>query len=132
VTGEPRLVLDASAMLAYLFEEPGGDAVAARLRGSAISTVNWAEVLQKSYERGADVAGLRSDLAVLGAQILHFTEEHAEWVAVAWEVTRSLGLSLADRACLSLARELGGTVLTAERSWARLPEDVGLDIEVIR
>jgi len=48
------IVLDASALLAYLHEEPGADTVGAVIGESFISTVNWSEVMQKSLSRGID------------------------------------------------------------------------------
>jgi PIN domain nuclease of toxin-antitoxin system len=47
-----------------------------------------------------------------------------------WEQTRQAGLSLGDRACLSLGLRLGVTVLTGDRAWASL--SLSLDIQVIR
>lgn len=44
--------------------------------------------------------------------------------------TRPFGLSLADRACLVLARGLNLPVLTADRAWSGV--DVGVTIEMIR
>jgi ribonuclease VapC len=49
-------VLDASALLALLQQESGTEIVAAALQDSAISTVNWSEVLQKSTFLTADKA----------------------------------------------------------------------------
>lgn len=40
--------------------------------------------------------------------------------------TRQLGLSLADRACLALARQLSLPVLTADHAWA----EAALELEV--
>jgi len=51
-------VLDASALLAWLNEETGGEEVEPLLEKSVISTVNLSETLQKSLARGADVTGL--------------------------------------------------------------------------
>ena len=45
-------VLDASAVLALLFEEPGADAVRAQLRTGVIGAANLAEVLAKLSDHG--------------------------------------------------------------------------------
>ena len=60
------VVLDASALLAYLKDEPGVDVVEAILAESRISSVNWAEVIQKSIAAGVVVEGILDDLQVLG------------------------------------------------------------------
>ena len=123
----PAYVLDASALLAQLNGEPGFDVVEALIQRSVISSVNWTEVLQKVIARGSrEVRDVRADLASLGLQVLPFTEEDAELAARLWSTTRQAGLSLGDRACLSLAQRLGLPALTADRGWAAL----NLEVEV--
>jgi ribonuclease VapC len=123
-------ILDASALLAFVHREPGLDRVQSALPTSAMSSVNWSEVVQKVAARGLPVSGLRHDLHALGLNLLSFTAEDAEEAAHLWSLTRSLGLSLGDRACLALGRRLGGPILTADRAWQTLA--LGLDIRVIR
>jgi PIN domain nuclease of toxin-antitoxin system len=123
----PAYVLDASALLAQLNGEPGFDVVKALIQRSVISSVNWAEVLQKVIALGSrEVRDVREDLASLGLQVLPFTEEDAELTARLWSTTRRAGLSLGDRACLSLAQKLGVPAISADRGWAAL----SLEVEV--
>jgi ribonuclease VapC len=124
------LVLDASALLAYLKDEPGSDAVEAILAESVISSVNWAEVIQKSIAASVVVEGMLDDLQALGLVVEPFTSEDGEVAGRLWEQTRSFGLSLGDRACLSLGLRLGVVVLTSDRAWLNL--DLGLDIRAVR
>ncbi len=129
-------VLDASALLAYLQGEPGADAVAGALsQGAVISLVNLAEVFSKVAERGKDPEALETELSMRGLlygvlEAQPFTREDALEVARLRPLTRSLGLSLGDRACLALARRLGLPALTTDKNWARL--DLGVDVRVIR
>ena len=92
----------------------------AALPEAVISSVNWAEVVQKSIAAGVNVDGLREDLEALGLRILPFTAEEAEIAAQLWQQTRSVGLSLGDRACLSVAIRLETVVLTADQIWTTL------------
>jgi ribonuclease VapC len=128
--GSSSCVLDASALLAFLHDEPGGELVEPELGEASISSVNWAEVVQKSLARGADWEGLRGDLEALGLVILPFTAEGAEAAAELWPETHSLGLSLAGRACLAVAKELSLPVLTTDSAWEKL--EIGVSIRVIR
>lgn len=58
----PTSVLDASALMALIHGEDGKAVVAAALAGrSAISVVNWAEVLSKVAQDGGDPAALEAD-----------------------------------------------------------------------
>ena len=120
-------VLDASALLAWLHEEPGAELVQQRLGSALVSTVNWSEVLQKSIQRGAEVTGMRADLAELGISFEAFTTPQAELAAQLWSTTRSCGLSLGDRACIALGIERRLPVLTTDRIWA----DLGLDADIV-
>ena len=124
------VVLDSSALLAYLHQEPGGGAVKAVLGQAAMSTVNWAEVVGKAHIAGVDTAGLREDLQSLGLSVLPFSALQAELSGGLLQKTRSSGLSLGDRACIALAIDRSETVYTADRVWAELGLDVA--IETIR
>ena len=127
----PAFVLDASAVLAQLHGESGADVVEALGARSAISSVNWAEVLQKVIARGSrQPLEVRQDWESLGLRILPFTAEDAERTAQLWQFSRRAGLSLGDRACLSLAQRLGLPALTADRSWAAL--DLEVEVRLIR
>ena len=55
------VVLDASALLAFLHDEPGGERVSHALEGGCVSTVNWCEVLQKSLQRNVDIEGMQQE-----------------------------------------------------------------------
>jgi len=124
------LVLDASALLAFLHGENGSEAVAGSLDGALVSTVNWSEVVQKAVAHGVDVRGMRDDFVGLGLSFSAFSVAQAELVAGLWRETHALGLSLADRACLSLGMVHDCPVLTADRAWKQL--QIGLDIRLIR
>jgi ribonuclease VapC len=129
-------VLDASALLAYLGDEPGADVVADAIAGGAtISTVNLGEALSTLAARGSDPADVASGLTDRGLldgaiAVEPFTTTDAIEVARLRPLTYSAGLSLADRACLALARRLSTPVLTADQAWAGLTLDV--DVRPIR
>lgn len=124
------VVLDASALLAYLKDEPGSVAVDGLLPESALSSVNWAEVVQKSIAAGVEVDGMLDDLQALGLRVEPFMPEDGEMTGKLWEQTRPSGLSLGGRACLSLGLRLGVPVLTCDRTWASL--NLSIAVQVIR
>ena len=123
-------VLDASALLAFLRNEPGAEEVAAVLRLSCISAVNLAETISKLVEYGKPLDEVTHQIERLQIPVIPFDAEQAKMVASLRKATRAAGLSLGDRACLSLALKMGRTVLTAERAWAKL--DVGVSVGLIR
>ena len=126
------VVLDASALLAWLQREPGAASVRAVLGGALMSTVNFAEVVQKAADSEGEAAELRAALESLGLALEPFSATQAGIAGSLRlrEPTSKLGLSLGDRACLALAMEKGETILTADRVWGRL--DLGIGIDVIR
>jgi len=113
-----RPVLDASALLALLAEEPGADEVEALLDGAVMSAVNLSEVLQKSEQHGIDTEGLEFDLEALGLELSHFDVPQARAAAEIWARAPRAGLSLGDRACLALSDTIGGTAVTTDRRWS--------------
>jgi ribonuclease VapC len=127
----PSHVLDASAVLALLNEEPGADEIEALLDDSAISTVNLSEVLQKAAQHGADIEGLEYDLEALGVRHVDFDVHLARETAELWSETSPAGLSLGDRACLALAASFGAIAATADRRWVGLP-GLSVDVRLVR
>ena len=129
-------VLDASALLAYLNDEPGADLVEeALVRGSAISAANLADVLSKLAEVGEDPKDVIQNLkrrGLLGGNLVvsALDADDAVMIASLHRSTRARGLSLGDRACLGLALRLRVPALTADRAWLQLK--VAVKIEAIR
>ena len=123
-------VMDASAILALLRNEPGKDVVLRALPGSIISAVNAAEVGARLADHGAHESRIPDYVSSAGLEIVAFDEEQAFASADLRNATRPFGLSLGDRACLALARQRRLPVLTADAAWA--PLRVGVEIELIR
>lgn len=125
------IVLDASAVLALLHREPGSQLVAERMQnGAVVSSVNVAEVLSKQQELQIPSVETISLLELMGIHIHFFDTEAAVCVGNLRNSTKSLGLSLGDRACLALGDQLKCPVLTADRIWSQL--HIGVEIIVIR
>ena len=120
-------VVDASALLATIHKERGGELVEQNIEHCVISAVNWSEVLQKLERAGINTAQVESALKALGLEVLDFTDEDAHFASKLWESSKSLGLSLADRACLATGLRLNTKVITADKIWAKME----LEIEVV-
>lgn len=127
-----RFVLDASALLAGLNGEPGGDRVAAALDFAVVSAVNYAEVAG-GLSRGANSPQrVRAILQTLGCTVVPADEEMAIDAGLMRALTDRAGLSLGDRFCLALSRRLRAPTLTADRQWTLIADDVGVKVELIR
>ena len=124
------VVLDASAVLAMLWNEPGAERVSEVFAGAKISAVNVAELTAKLVDRGAADHHAVGILESLSLNVIPFDKEQAIASGLLRRATRGLGLSLGDRACLTLARREGATALTIDRGWTRL--EIGGVVEGIR
>lgn len=113
-------VLDASAILAFLFKEVGAERVRPLLATSLVFVVNWAEVLGRFTRDGHDAQAVEQQLLGLGLTSVPYTAAHAIATAALVPWTRPLGLSLGDRACLALASLERREAVTADRAWLAL------------
>lgn len=125
-----RLVLDSSALLAFLHREPGAEVVAEALDRAVISAVNLAEAAAKLAERGVSLSHIQHLVSALKVEVIDFDKILAYRVATLRASTKEAGLSLGDRACLATAQSLGAAALTTDRSWTRV--SVGVEIQVLR
>jgi ribonuclease VapC len=127
---DTRYMLDASAVLAMMLGEDGGDKVRERLGASQISAVNLSEVVAKLQEGGVPDEVITSSLAELDFDVLDFDQSQAAHAGLLRTATRSIGLSLGDRACLGAAASCNAVAVTTDRAWGKL--DVDIVIEVLR
>jgi len=124
------MVFDASAVLAFLNQEPGTERVEEVLPRACISTVNIAEVVTRLANEGVTETEVQEVLDDLDLTIFPFDERQSLVTGLLRPATKSFGLSLGDRACLSLAMVKQIPVLTADRVWLDL--DLAIDIRTIR
>ena len=124
------VILDASALLALIFDEPGGFIVAPQARGSRILSVNFSEVVQRvlSIDGNPDRAEEAVDL--LNITVAPFDRQLARMTAELREITSFMGASFADRACFAFALANSAPVLSSDQDWRKL--DIGIDIRMIR
>jgi len=120
--------IDASALLAMLFAEPGAETVADVIAsGAATSAVNLSEVatvLARHHRDPAAILGpVREQL-----DVEPFTDADALAAAALCPETAGKGLSLGDRACLTLAQRLDAPAVTADHAWAELELDIAVQL----
>jgi len=126
-----KYILDASALLALLNSEPGAETIEKILPTSVMSTVNVAEVIAELDKR-LDVTPDESKEMVhtIVDQIVPLDFNQAVEIGRLRKYTKDFGLSLSDRACISLALSTGYTVYTTDKIWSNL--ELKCNIIVIR
>lgn len=133
--GRP-LLLDASALTAFLRRETGWQAVATALGGSTclIGSAQLVEIEGKLVSDGSVTpAEFQTQLGLLGHIIrpVPFSLDAIRTASFYYARRRPYGLSLGDALCLGTAETLGADVMTAERTWASIP-DLPFQIQTIR
>ena len=119
-------VFDSSAIIALLQQEEGSEMVANSMKGAIMSSLNYSEVaavLARKMPRETIV----TLLAKLISEIVPFDEDQALEVGILYKETKSAGLSMGDRACITPAKLPKIPVLTADKEWAKL--NLGVEIK---
>ena len=124
-----RVVVDASALAALVFDEPEGDAVAKQLEGATVFAPSLLKLelantaLKKARRHKSDAAKI---LAALSAA-------RESWADISWRdvdvadvalVAEATGLSAYDASYLWLAGSLGADLVTLDRRLARAADAI--------
>ena len=126
------VVLDASALLAMLRKEPGGESVRDVLPQSRMSAVNFAEVVGHLVRTGVPASDIDAILARLQIRVVDADIALARAAGQLRGSTAEAGLSLGDRFCLALGERDRLPVWTADRQWRAVADKVGVEIVLIR
>ncbi|MCC7047802.1 MAG: PIN domain-containing protein [Alphaproteobacteria bacterium] len=125
-------VLDASALLALLLDEPGADRVQSTLADAAMTTINLSEIVGHYARNDVAEADIRRVLDALPFERVPFDEDLAYAAGLLLPAVKVVGLSIGDRACLALARRLGVPAITADRAWVAVAAAARVTVELIR
>jgi ribonuclease VapC len=125
-------VMDSSALLAISKGEIGFDRATEILetQDCVISSVNMAEVATRLLDMGLPPEHLERACEQFELEVIDFNQEQAIAAAKMRSLTKSVGLSLGDRACLALAQLMQGCAVTADRAWDDVKD--ALDVKVLQ
>jgi PIN domain nuclease of toxin-antitoxin system len=127
-----RVVLDASALIAMLKNEPGADAVAATIASASMGVFNYAEVVSHFIHLGMPAVEVDDMLNPLPMTIIPADKLLARDAGRLRTATASAGLSLGDRFCLALAKREGVPAWTADKAWASVVDATSVETVIIR
>jgi ribonuclease VapC len=125
-----KIVLDSSAFLAVAHREPAAERLYPLLQEASLSAINATEVVQKLVQKSMTLEKADEYVRRFVAEIVPFDYEQAVLVCSLFRDTPAAALSLGDRACLALGKQLGAVVFTADPAWLRL--NLGVQVECIR
>ena len=124
------VVLDSSTIIAVINNEPGAERVLLVSDGAPVSTLIVAEVASWLVVHDVHEDEVHRFIVDFNLVVHSFHQAQAIAAGLLVTKTRRRGLSLADRACLALALELGMPVLTGDRAWRDL--DIGVEVQLFR
>ena len=124
------VVFDSSVLIAILRQEPGSEVGEQSLNDALISTVNLAEVATYLARNSVPPETIDRALTAFPIEVVPFNREQGLIAGCLYPASKSLGLSLGDRACLALAKSKSLPVLTADKAWLEL--EINVDIKSIR
>jgi len=125
-------LLDASALLALIFNEPGAERVGELIDDSAIHAVNLAEAMRKLVSLGIPASEVIARMEELDLELIEtLSLKQVSGIARLVPEAKRLGLSLGDCVCLIVAESLDVVTVTAERRWSEI-ENWNFKIRQIR
>lgn len=116
----PKYVLDATALLALINNDPGSEEIERCLHDSTMSAINVAECAAVLTEFGIPSKDIEKLLKDLIPEITPFDETQAFEAARLRSLPQAGGLSFGDRACLALGKKKKLPIITADKVLASL------------
>ena len=125
-----RMVFDTSVITAILKKEPGADIGERYIDHACLSVVNYAEITAVLARQGSNDTTIRRAVAPFVKCVVPMEPEMAFLAGTLESHIKPYGLSLGDRACLTLAIIKKSPVLTGDTIWAEL--DLPVEVTLIR
>ena len=125
------VVLDASAVIAVLRDEPGAEIVIAHAGDALISAVNLQEVVKALLVRGVTIGVARDMIGELHLEVRAHESADAYASAALHDATKQFGAGLGDRSCIALGIASGLPVITTDRNWRKIAI-AGLEVVLAR
>ena len=116
-----KVILDASALLAFINRESGANIVRNILPYSVMSTVNVTEVICNLHIKiGVPILEAQEITVNAVYEIIPFDLKTSFKASQLIEYTKAFGLSLADRACIATGILHNLPIYTADQAWSKL------------
>ncbi|MFM2410845.1 MAG: hypothetical protein RL481_1673 [Pseudomonadota bacterium] len=126
------VILDSSAVLALLLNEPGAEIVADLFEDAVICSINLSEVAHGLVRNGNNEVQSRALIAKLDLDVIEADTEMALDAGFLRAKTDNFGLSIGDRFCFALGRRLGAEIITADRMWQNAASVANVSVKLIR
>ena len=125
-----NVILDASALLVLLKNEPGADILEPLLGRIVMSSISVCEVAESLLNSEMTLQECQESILPFISTIVPFDEEQAFLAAELKKQIKDYDLSLADRACLALGQTMKLPIYISNKEWENLQLDE-IDIKLI-
>lgn len=129
---DKKVILDTSALIALLKQEPGHERISGVIANSAISLVNLSEFIAVLARSGVSEDDIDEIITDLVPEVIPFFENISIKTGKLATITQEYGLSLGDRACIATGDYYKMAIYTTDKVWAKLDHITSTDIIVIR
>ena len=126
-----KVLFDASALLTLIQEEEGYELLEAVIPTAVISSVNLSEVISVLTRGGIPHEKIKEVIDSSITDVIPFMKNEAHYSGELINQTKSLVLSLGDRACIATGILYGLRVYTTDRAWGKLKLK-GLELVMVR
>jgi PIN domain nuclease of toxin-antitoxin system len=126
-----EVIIDASALLALLLDEPGAAKIADVIADARMSSANYAEVVRHLIRAGVRADQVEALVGPLPLTIVEVDEALATIAERLRATTDEAGLAMGALSCLALAKRDGLPVLTADKRWRTVADAVGVTVVVV-
>ncbi len=128
-----KAVVDSSVVIARLLGEPGAEMLEIAVEGgSVMSDINRAEVVRRQMRDGGAAVTALFIANSNGLDFIPFDQAIMAEMVHMFPYERRANLSLADCACLATAKHLRLPALTADKAWAEIAGEVGVEVVCVR
>lgn len=127
-----RFVLDSSAVLSFLQDQPGSDTVEDLIRADdtelAMSLINLGEVRYVVHRVAGEARAAQVEEGLLATSKIKMFEASWERIRAAARIKAAGGVSLADCFGIALAEELGAALVTSDAEVRRVEVERSLSV----
>lgn len=115
-----KVLLDTSAIIALLKKEPGYESLEEVVANSAVSIINFSELVSVLMRTSIVESEIDEIIKDIIPEIIPFSEDIAIQTGKLIKLTKDLGLSLGDRACIATGIYHGIPIYTTDKVWKDL------------
>ena len=131
MTNYRKVIFDASVSIAILEQEKGWEIAKKLLPISIMSSVNVSEIIKYLALENIPLEQIDFLVSQITGEEIALDKEQSKATGLLAIQTKQYGLSLGDRACVSLGISTGLPVFTMDRAWKNL-DIPGLIVEILR